>query len=60
MNGLEAVFIVECSWALYLSSHRPKKFEDLLYGAGKMDEHFRNADFKENIRNFGFDNYLVQ
>lgn len=27
----------------------PKNFEDLLQGAGKMDEHFRNADFKENI-----------
>ena len=27
----------------------PKNFEDLLQGAGKMDEHFRTADFKENI-----------
>ena len=27
----------------------PKNFEDLLHGAGKMDEHFRTADFKENI-----------
>ena len=27
----------------------PKNFEDLLQGAGKMDEHFRTADFKENM-----------
>ena len=27
----------------------PKNFEDLLQGAGKMDQHFRKADFKENI-----------
>jgi glucose-6-phosphate isomerase len=27
----------------------PKNFEDLLQGAGKMDQHFRTADFKENI-----------
>ena len=27
----------------------PKNFEDLLKGAGKMDEHFRTADFKENM-----------
>jgi glucose-6-phosphate isomerase len=27
----------------------PKNFEDLLQGAGEMDEHFRTADFKENI-----------
>lgn len=27
----------------------PKNFEDLLQGAGKMDEHFRTANFKENM-----------
>ena len=27
----------------------PKNFEDLLQGSGKMDEHFRTADFKENM-----------
>ena len=27
----------------------PKNFEALLQGAGKMDQHFRNADFKENM-----------
>ena len=27
----------------------PSHFEDLLQGAGKMDEHFRTANFKENI-----------
>ena len=27
----------------------PKNYEDLLQGAGKMDQHFRTADFKENI-----------
>ena len=27
----------------------PKNFEDLLKGSGKMDEHFRTADFKENM-----------
>jgi len=27
----------------------PKHFEDLLSGAGKMDQHFRTADFHENI-----------
>ena len=27
----------------------PKNFENLLQGAGKMDEHFRTADFKENM-----------
>jgi glucose-6-phosphate isomerase len=27
----------------------PKNFEDLLQGAGKMDQHFRTADFKENM-----------
>ncbi len=27
----------------------PKNFKDLLQGAGKMDEHFRTADFKENM-----------
>ena len=26
-----------------------KNFEDLLQGAGNMDEHFRTADFKENM-----------
>ena len=27
----------------------PKNFEELLQGSGKMDEHFRTADFKENM-----------
>ena len=27
----------------------PKNFEALLQGAGKMDQHFRTADFKENM-----------
>lgn len=27
----------------------PKNFQDLLEGAGKMDQHFRTADLKENI-----------
>jgi glucose-6-phosphate isomerase len=27
----------------------PKNFEDLLHGAGKMDQHFRTADFNNNI-----------
>ena len=27
----------------------PKNFENLLQGSGKMDEHFRTADFKENM-----------